>query len=79
MVVIAGEVSWQILDAGGNFQQPVSEPVGLRFGNGRVVASAGNPSGSAALVRRFDWRGNRFHKRKIRPRASFGKIVLSRN
>jgi hypothetical protein len=76
MVVIAGEVGGQILDARGDFQQSVSEAVGLRFGNGRLVASARNPFGSAALVWRFDWRGNHFHKRKIYMAAAGGKVEM---
>jgi hypothetical protein len=65
MVVVSGEIGGQSRDALGDFQKPISETVGLRFGNGRITATARNPSGSLALVWRFSWCSERFHDWKL--------------
>jgi len=76
MVMIAGEVGGEILQVSGNFQQPVSELVGLRFGNNCVASSAGNPLGGAAFVRRFDWCGEHFHGKNTAPHGRGGNGVF---
>src|SRR5674476_192997 len=65
MVVVSGEIGGQSLNAGGDFQKAISETVGLRFGNGRVTAAAGNPFGNLTIVRRFGRRSERFHDRRV--------------
>ena len=65
MVVIARKVGRQSFNARRNFQQPVSELIGLKLGNGCIAIRAGNPLGGTTFARRFGWRSERFHTGNI--------------
>jgi len=65
MVVVSGEIGGQSRDALGDFQKAIRKAVSLRFGNGRITATARNPSGSLAFVRQFGRCGERFHGWKL--------------
>ena len=76
MVVVSGEIGGQSRDALGDFQKAVRKAVSLRFGYGRITATARNPFGNPALVRRFGRCRKCFHGLKLtRCRVRSNRLV----